>query len=303
MSDPSAPPPNHTELYGRVGIPVSIAIVSAGLGGLATGRISPGVSFLLLGIGSVGLAVMAHLLEWYRFTKLHGLISAITALLVSSAFLSYVIWVTPKEIAEDIEKATAPIREALNAEKRRADSTTQQLATYQKQFPTLQSNLATATTERNNLRKSLEETTSLLNAARAQLGPKSKFLDLDDAKRWNIVATMSVLTKGSPCMAAIASDLGSTPDGRRSIDVFAEVREPLGNSGWSFGQAFKSFFPPGITIIAGAPRGHDRECARSLTDLLKSLNISPVTMIIDENDKDLANCHCIEVVLGKLDRP
>ena len=83
MSTLPVPPPNHTELYGRIGIPLSIAILSAGLTGFATGRISLEVFLVLLGMGIVGLVAMVHLLKWYRFTKLHGLISAITALLVS----------------------------------------------------------------------------------------------------------------------------------------------------------------------------------------------------------------------------
>lgn len=66
---------------------------------------------------------------------------------------------------------------------------------------------------------------------------------------------------------------------------------------------FKSFFPPGVTVIAGAPRGHERECALHLKDLLDSLNVSPVTMTIDENNQDLTACKCVEVVLGKLDKP
>jgi hypothetical protein len=320
VSDPSIPPPNTTELYGRVGVPISIAILVSGLGGFATDHTSLGYIFVPLGV--VGLAVMVHLLNWHRFTTLHALISTITALLFSWALLAYVIWTKPKEVIvhdpptiEDIERAGAPIRKEFaaktqelrtvatdrDAEKQRADSATQQLATYQTQFPTLQSNLATATRERDNLRRSLEETTSLLNAARAQLGPKSEFLGLDDAKRWNIVTTMYQWTQSGQCSAMMGSDLGRTPDGSRSQKVFNEVSQTLVHAGWIFPLAIKSFLPPGITITTGG--GHEHECALRLTDLLKSLNISPVTLTTDENNQDLVKCQCIEVDLGKLDRP
>ena len=180
---------------------------------------------------------MAILLIWYRLKVIHALIVAIATLLATWVVFAYVLWTKPKEVivhdpptAEDIQKATTPIRKTLetrtqelttvtadrDAEQQRATSTTQQLAAYQMQYPILQSNLASVTTERNNLRKSLEETTSLLNAARAQLGPKSEFLGLDDAKRWNIVTAMYQWTQSGQCSAMMGSDLGRTPDGSRS---------------------------------------------------------------------------------------
>jgi hypothetical protein len=95
VSDPPAPPPNGTELYGRVGIPVSIAILSAGLAGFLTGRISYEVSLVVCGVGLIGIALMVHLLGWHRFTTLHGLISAVSALLVSWIFIAYLLWPHP----------------------------------------------------------------------------------------------------------------------------------------------------------------------------------------------------------------
>ena len=270
-------------------------------------------------VGTAGFIVTVVLLLRYHPKTAHALIASIAALVATWAFLVYIIWINPKEVivhdpptAEDIEKAAAPIQKQLDAktqelttvttdrdaEKHRAESATQQLDTYQTQFPTLQSNLAAATNERDNLRKSLEETTSLLNATRAQLGPQSPLLGLDDAKRWNIVAIMSPLTKNGPCIAAVAST-----DGSRSLKVFDELRVALGEAGWALGQASKSFFPPGITIFYGAPSGHGRECALQLKDLLDSLKIDPVTMTLQEDSQELAQCKCIEVVLGKLDRP
>jgi hypothetical protein len=285
-SVPPQPPPNHTELYGKVGIPVSVGILFAGLNGFATGRISLEAFLSLLGIGIVGIIWMVHLLRWHIFTILHGLLSALAALLVTLISLGYVIWTRPT--AEDLE-----------TEKQRAANAQSQ---DQAEISKLQSAFEAATNERNNLQRSLEETTSLLNAARAQLGPKSPLLGLDSAKKWNVLVAMNLLTKNNPCSADLAS-LDSTTDGRKSIAVFKEILEILDNSRWTFDQASKSFFPPGITIIAGAPSGHERECALHLTDLLKSLNISPVTMTIDENDQDLTACKCVEVILGKLDKP
>jgi hypothetical protein len=94
VSASPVPQPNHTELYGRVGIPLSIGILIAGLTAFATGRISLGVFLGFLCIGFVGLMVMVYLLEWHRFTTLDALISAVTALLVSWV-LAYVLWPQP----------------------------------------------------------------------------------------------------------------------------------------------------------------------------------------------------------------
>lgn len=113
-----------------------------------------------------------------------------------------------------------------------------------------------------------------------RLGPKSELLGLDDAKRWNIVATMSPLPKGNPCIAAVAS-----PDGSRSLKVFDELRVPLGDAGWILTQAFKSFFPPGNDDLrwrAARPRP-----GAQLKDLLDSLKIDPVTMTLQEDSQEL----------------
>jgi hypothetical protein len=164
----------------------------------------------------------------------------------------------PKEVivhdpptAADIDKATALVRADRDAEKQRADDAKSlQAAADQTQLSRLQSELATATNDREAFKKTADDLANELNATRAQLGPKSELLGLDDAKRWNIVATMSPLPKGNPCIAAVAS-----PDGSRSLKVFDELRVPLG--GWILTQAFKSFFPPGMTIFywrAARPR-------------------------------------------------
>ena len=212
----------------------------------------------------------------------------------------------PKEVivhdpptAADIDKATALVRADRDAEKQRADDAKSlQAAADQTQLSRLQSELATATNDREAFKKTADDLANELNATRAQLGPKSELLGLDDAKRWNIVTTMSPLTKSGPCIAAVAST-----DDSRSLKVFDELRVPLGDAGWALGQASKSFFPPGITIFYGATRGHDRECALQLKDLLDSLKIDPVTMTLQEDSQELTQCKCIEVVLGKLDRP
>ena len=319
VSDPYELSPNKKEFSDResmlytIGVGAFTALLSAGPG-IYDNHPFIGGAFTLAGLA--GLIGLGLLLIWYRIKIIHALVAALVA---AGVVLSYVIWTKPKEVivhdpptTEDIEKATALIRKELaaktqelttvvtdrDAEKQRADSATQQLATYQTKVPTLQSNLSSATNERDNLRKSLEETTSLLNTTRAQLGPKSPLLGLDDAKRWNIVTTMSPLTKSGPCIAAVAST-----DDSRSLKVFDELRVPLGDAGWVLGQASKSFFPPGITIFYGATRGHDRECALQLKDLLDSLKIDPVTMTLQEDSQELTQCKCIEIVLGKLDRP
>jgi hypothetical protein len=119
----------------------------------------------------------------------------------------------PKEVivhdpptAADIDKATALVRADRDAEKQRADDAKSlQAAADQTQLSRLQSELATATNDREAFKKTADDLANELNATRAQLGPKSELLGLDDAKRWNIVATMSPLPKGNPCIAAVAS--------------------------------------------------------------------------------------------------
>jgi hypothetical protein len=95
VSNSPVPPPNHTDLYRFVGLPVFLLILGAGVTGLVTGRISLEVFLVLLGISIVGIALMAHLLKWYRFTMVHALISAMAALLVSWLFFGYVLWPKP----------------------------------------------------------------------------------------------------------------------------------------------------------------------------------------------------------------
>jgi hypothetical protein len=278
-------PPNYTELYGRVGIPVFIAILSAGLAGFASGRISLGVFLVLLGIGIVGLIVMIHLLKWYRFTYLHGFISAMTALLVSWAFLAYVIWTRPR--AEDIENATAPIKIELKNEKQRADNTQIQIGQLQTQLETAEGRLAKAS---------------------AQLGPLSPILKLDDARRWQIVKTM---VEGMPeatqqgCNVDVAYDMSNQPEFHKSADVWSEVQLPLFFAGWRFHQIQKTFFPPGFSITVAAKTGYAHECAARLKDLLDQLSIRPSTVVVDQGATDLATCtnQCIQVAIGKLDTP
>ena len=327
--DPPVPPSNKKALSDRsqmlynIGLGASVALLSCG----------PGIydSHPLIGggftaAGAAGLIGLVLLLIWYRVRSVHGLIAA---LVITSIALVYVFWTKPKEVivhdpptAEDIKKTTAPIQNELDvktqelttvttdrdAQKKRADSATQQLATYQTQFPTLQSNLAAATNERDNFQRSLEETTSLLNATRARLGPQSPVLKLDDARRWQVVKSM---VEGMPsstqqgCIVDQAFDNRNQADYHRSADIWGEVEEPLFFAGWRFTQVSKAFFPPGISITVGAKSGYAHECATRLKDLLDGLNIRPSIMRVDDGAADLTTCsnQCIEVTIGKLDAP
>jgi hypothetical protein len=95
VSTSTDPPPNYTWLYDRVGISAFLIILGAGVTGFATGRISLGVFLGILGISIVGIALMVHLLKWYRFTTLHFFISAIIALLAGWIITAYVLWPKP----------------------------------------------------------------------------------------------------------------------------------------------------------------------------------------------------------------
>ena len=90
---------------------------------------------------------MVHLLKWYRFTTLHILISTVIALLVSWAFLAYVIWTKPNEVivhdpptAEDIAKATAPIIAERDAQSKSATPLAKNSTLLNKNSPLLNKN-------------------------------------------------------------------------------------------------------------------------------------------------------------------
>src|SRR5271165_6378081 len=176
-------------LYGVLGVLFG-SLLS---GGFAYYDTHPMFGVILALIGAIGLAVMAILLIRYRLKIIHAFITAIAALVATWVVLGYVLWTKPKEVVvhdrptvEDVAKATESITAERDTEKQRAESATQQLAKYQTLYPALQSNLAAATTERDALRKTQDGLTQELNSIRAQLGPKSTILGLDNAKRWEL---------------------------------------------------------------------------------------------------------------------
>ena len=150
---------------------------------------------------------------WYRVKVIHALIAA---LVVISIVLGYVIWTKPKEVivndpptAEDIAKATAPMRADRDAEKQRADNAQSQQAAA---------------------KKTVDDLTNELNSARAQLGPRSPIMRLDDARRWQIVKSMVEGLPGSTqqgCQVVLAYDMHDQANYHKSANVWGEVQEPL----------------------------------------------------------------------------
>jgi hypothetical protein len=145
------------------------------------------------------------------------------------------------------------------------------------------------------------------DALKDALPPKSKWLHLDDARRWQIVKRVTDGMSGAskPCMVAQVLENDGSSDFRKNQEIWTEIQQPLFYAGWRFTQANKTFFPPGYSIVAGAQSGLSHECAVKLKDLLDSLNISPATLHVDETSPDLSACknECIEIILGRLETP
>jgi hypothetical protein len=138
VSDPSVSPPNKKELSTRdvtiyaIWISIFSAFLAAGLGGFYVEYPRLGGLFTL--ISAFGFIVLISRLREYRLTAIHALIASIAALVATWAFLAYVIWTKPKEVivqdpptAEDIEKATAPIKSERDIAIKERDTARQEL--------------------------------------------------------------------------------------------------------------------------------------------------------------------------------
>jgi hypothetical protein len=214
-SNSAAPPsnkedfsPRNLTLYSLVGL---FFVTAAGTGALLY-DIHPWFGGFVALAGTVGFIVTLALLLRYHPKTAHALIASIAALVTTWAFLVYVILTKPKEVivhnrptAEDIQKATAPIKT---------------------QLTNLQSELATAINDRNASGKTVDALTNELNSRRAQLGPRSPILGLDDARRWQIVKSM---VNGLPsstqqgCNVITAHDMRDAADFHRNMTVWGEV--------------------------------------------------------------------------------
>jgi hypothetical protein len=297
VSDPPAPPsvllPNNDDISLRVGTLYGLLGVLFGsflTGGFAFYGAYPMAGGILALVGAGGLIVMAILLIWYRLKVIHALIVTLAALVATLVVFGYVVSTRPT--AEDIDKATAPIKAELRSEKQLADNTQRQLGQLQTQLETAEERLTKVT---------------------AQLGPPSSILKLDDARRWQIVKS---IVEGMPeatqqgCGVDVAYDRSNQTEYLKSANVWGEVQLPLYFSGWRFPhQILKTFFPPGFSITVGAKTGYAHECAVRLKDLLDQLNIRPSTVVVDVGNTDLQTCNnqftnqCIEMTISKLDTP
>jgi hypothetical protein len=326
------PPSNKHELSTRDSIfcgilgTLFVGIFIAGLtDGLTSDNQRTAIGLIMLGaFGVIGMAVFLY---QYRLKITHALIAAIGVLIATWIFLAYVIWTKPKEVivhdpptAEDIARATAPLQKELDAktqalttvttdrdaEKQRADSATQQLAAYQTQFPTLQANLASVTTERDNFHRSLEETISELNATRAQLGPPSRILALDDAKRWQVFTAMQEATTDIQGRHIECKSVNSLDQTDLAAALHSELVELISRA-WPGGNA-QGFPPPphqpfGITFVVNGHSGNAFECASRLVGALQNIlgtSKVPIVLRTGQESENLAKCNneCVEIRYG-----
>jgi hypothetical protein len=188
---------------------------------------------LSLLIGTVGLCATVVLLIRYHPKTTHALIVTAVALLATWAFIAYVISTKPKEIAEGIEKATAPMNVELKNEKQRATNAEMEMGQLQTQLEIAEQRLAKAT---------------------SQFGPQSPILRLNDARRYQIIKSMvtgmpTVTRQG--CDVGQAFEMSTQQEYPKNANVWGEVQEPLYFAGWRFHQIPKAVFSPGISITVG----------------------------------------------------
>jgi hypothetical protein len=142
VSDPSAPLSNKADFSGRdvtlYGV-LGILFGSFLTGGFAFYDSYPIIGCILALIGGLGLIAMVILLTWYRLKIIHALIVTIAALVATWAVFAYVLWTKPKEVivhdaptAEDIEKATVPIKAERDAAIKARDTARQELDAAQR---------------------------------------------------------------------------------------------------------------------------------------------------------------------------
>jgi hypothetical protein len=157
-----------------------------------------------------------------------------------------------------------------------------------------------------NERDALLKQRDALNTKR---GPESKWLYLDDARRWQIAKTLRDAMAGQPQGCTVIQSFegdNSNPDTRKSAETWGEVQQPIAVANWHFTQGNKTFFSPGLAIAFPATSGAAGLCARRLKDLLDSLNVSPVSMHADASTLDVSQCpenNCVEVTIGRLESP
>jgi hypothetical protein len=137
-NNPPVLPSNKKELSTRddavygIWIAIFSAFLAAGLGGFYVDYPKLGTLFVL--ISATGFIVMMSRLRGYRLTAVHALIASIAILVVACASLAYLLWTKPKEVivhdppaAEDIEKATAPIKGERDTAIKERDTARQEL--------------------------------------------------------------------------------------------------------------------------------------------------------------------------------
>jgi hypothetical protein len=145
-----------------------------------------------------------------------------------------------------------------------------------------------------------------LNILKASVPQKSKWLQIDDVRRWQIVKTLVDALANTAQHGCTVFQTVEPDGGAKSSEVWGEVQQPLFYAGYRFTQGSKTFFSPGYTIVAAAKTTPAAVCATRLKDLLDGLNVSPVSIRFDATSPSLASCpenNCIEITIGKLESP
>jgi hypothetical protein len=110
------------------------------------------------------------------------------------------------------------------------------------------------------MRTERDKAQSDLAAARTAV-PKTRFLGLDDVKRWKLLKTFRDSMPGrNVCNGVLEYPMDQAPEFKKTTEVWDEIAPVLNYSGWVFSQNnARAFNPPGITIFIGdkARQYHD----------------------------------------------
>jgi len=133
---------------------------------------------------------------------------------------------------------------------------------------------------------------------------KSTFLRLDDAKRWQLANSLFKASVGNSTkrVASCSALVWSKPDSKSAASFWNELNYVfyLGDWGVSGSRIPKSYFPDGISILAGKNGGDAFNCGFRLSEWLNGVGVMNVSFQANQTTPDLIECknECIEMVIG-----
>lgn len=131
--------------------------------------------------------------------------------------------------------------------------------------------------------------------------PKSPFLGLDDAKRWQIFAALQRDLRNNGAKHCDVR-MWIKPGSASASDFWQEISPILTNLNWDMAgsDTSRTAFPDGITLSVGVDNGEPFNCAFRLEQFLDSQGIGPPSIRVSQVSPDLIKCQnrCMEMVIG-----